>query len=476
MDLIGRRAERQKLEYCEGTDKSELVCVYGRRRVGKTYLVEQTFGPYFSFHVVGSKNASLRAQLREFGLELTDRGDPNPNPPADWREAFNRLYKVISKTDAPRSPHGKAVVFIDEFPWFVRQRSDFLSAFATFWNRRSTLGTKMLVVVCGSATSWIIDHLLSDDDDLAARVTESVFLEPFTLAESEAYFRDRGFDWDRQTILETQMIFGGLPFFFSLMHPNQSLWQNIDRLCLGPRSQLRGETMMLLESTMRASKIYVELFSLLAKHKYGVPKREACETLGYSKSQFADAVAEVVKCGYVHEYRNLAKPHHPKYIQLKDPFILFHYHFIDPCCGIPVRRWSDFVANQGRYCQWRGSAFEIVCLYHVRQVKIALGIEGVASKEYPWSSGQHEGGAQIDLVIERADRIIDLCEMKFTDTPLALNAQTEQELINKREVFREETGTRLALQTVLVSVNGTVGNRDGAIADKLDVDDLFRER
>ena len=131
MNLIGRHKERRALEYCEKTDKSELVCVYGRRRVGKTYLVEQTLGPYFAFHVVGSKNATLRAQLREFGLELTDCGDPNPNPPANWREAFNRLYKVISKADTPKSPHGKAVVFIDEFPWFVKQRSDFLSAFAT---------------------------------------------------------------------------------------------------------------------------------------------------------------------------------------------------------------------------------------------------------------------------------------------------------------------------------------------------------
>ena len=138
MELVGRIRERELIGRCEASGKSELVCVYGRRRVGKTFLVEQTLAPFFAFHVVGSKNASTAAQLKEFGLELADRGDENPNPPADWREAFNRLYKVIAKPDAPRSPHGKAVVFIDEFPWFAKQRSDFLSAFATFWNRRST--------------------------------------------------------------------------------------------------------------------------------------------------------------------------------------------------------------------------------------------------------------------------------------------------------------------------------------------------
>jgi hypothetical protein len=175
----------------------------------------------------------------------------------------------------------------------------------------------------------------------------------------------------------------------------------------------------------------------------------------------------------VHEYRDLGKPHHPKYIQLKDPFILFHYHVIDPSHGNPVACWSDFVADQGRYNQWRGSAFEVVCLYPIKQLKNALGIGGVLTKEYPWSSERQACGAQVDLVIERADRVVDLCEMKFTDGPFMLNAQNEQDLIHKREVFRDETKTRFALKTVLVSVSGTRGNRDGAVSNMLDVDDLF---
>ena len=474
MDLIGRSAERGALERCESSDKSELVCVYGRRRVGKTYLVEQTFSPYFAFHIVGSKNATTATQLREFGLELSDKGDPKSSPPTDWREAFNRLYKVIMAPDAPTSPHGKAVVFIDEFPWFCKQRSDFLSAFSTFWNRRSSTGRKLLVIICGSAISWVIDHLLTSSDDLAARITESVFLEPFTLRETESYLSDRCFGWDRETIIGAQMVFGGLPFFFSLMHPHQSLWENIDRLCLAPRAPLREETMILLESTMRRSKIYVELFALLAQHKYGMRKQTAREALGYSTNQFDMAVDEALKCGYLHEYRNMSKPQHPKFLQLIDPFILFHYHFIEPTKGNGVRHWSDFIADQGRYSNWRGNAFEIVCLYHIRQLRDALGIGGIVTTEYPWSSERVEGGAQIDLVIERADRITNLCEMKFTDRPYELSRENEQRLIAKREVFREETGTTHALKTVLVSISGTSGTHGSEIAKILAADDLFR--
>ena len=475
MDMIGRRRERDRLERCESSDKSELVCVYGRRRVGKTFLVERALSPYFAFHVVGSKEASTASQLREFGLELADRGDENPDPPKDWREAFNRMYKVITAADAPRSPHGKAVVFIDEFPWFAKQRSDFLSAFSAFWNRRNTSGQKLLVVICGSATSWIIEHMLESSGDLAARVTESVFLEPFTLAETKAYFDDRGFGWDIETVVETQMVFGGLPFFFSLMHPHQSLWGNIDRLCLAPRAQLRDETMVLLESTMRKSRVYADLFALLAQHKYGLPKQEACRLLGYSASQFAKAVDEALKCGYVHEYRNLGKPQHLKYIMLVDPFILFHYCLIDSLRSDPPRSWADFVSDQGRYHAWRGNAFEIVCLFHIKQLKSALGIGGVKTSEYPWVSARREGGAQVDLVIERADKVTNLCEMKFTDRPFELTREVERELARKRDVFRAETGSKAALKTILVSANGTSGIHDGSIAQKLDATDLFAE-
>ena len=475
MDLIGRRAERAIIERCESSDKSELVCVYGRRRVGKTYLIEQTLSPFLAFHVAGSKNARTSAQLSEFGLELCDRGDPDPTPPADWREAFNRMYKVITSPEAPRSPHGKAVVFIDEFPWFAKQRSNFLSAFSAFWNRRSSSGQKLLVIICGSATSWIIDHVLESSDDLAARVTESVFLEPFTLAESAAYLDDRGFGWPNETVAEAQMVFGGLPFFFSLMHPRQSLWENIDRLCLAPLARLRDETMILLENTMRRSRIYADLFSLLAQHKYGMRKRDIQDALGYSTNQFTAAVAEAVKCGYVHEYRGLGKPHHPKYVMLVDPFILFHYRFIDPPKGEPPRRWADFVADQGRFTNWRDNAFEIVCLYHIRQLKAALGIADVETREYPWLGGWGESAAQIDLVIERADNIVDLCEMKFTDGPFELTREAEQKLIAKREAFREETQTRRTLKTVVVSASGTTGMHDGSIARKIGLDDLFRE-
>ena len=196
--------------------------------------------------------------------------------------------------------------------------------------------------------------------------------------------------------------------------------KNIDRLCLAPRAQLRNETMVLLESTMRKSRIYVDLFRLLSRHKYGVQKHKALEQLGYSASQFARAVDEVVRCGYVRQYRNMGLAQHPKFLMLVDPFILFHFSFIDSANGVVPHKWSDFVADQGRFNAWRGNAFEVVCLYHVGQIKAALGIGGVETKEYPWHSARHDGGAQIDLVIERADRIANLCEMKFTDLPYEL--------------------------------------------------------
>ena len=195
------------------------------------------------------------------------------------------------------------------------------------------------------------------------------------------------------------------------------------------------------------------------------------KALGRSTNQFTAAVSEAIKCGYIHEYRNLSKPRHPKYIQLVDPFILFHYRFIDPPKGEAPRRWADFVADQGRFTNWRGNAFEIVCLYHVRQLKSALGIGDVKTREYPWASARKGGGAQIDL----ADGVINLCEMKFTDGPFELTGASEQKMIAQREAFREETHTKCTLKIVLVSANGVTGAHGGSIAKKLTLDDLFRD-
>ena len=471
MRIIGRKREINELEQCDKSKKSELVCVYGRRRVGKTFLVEQTFSGSFAFRATGVEGGNTRQQLKAFHQRLREHGDESRIIPRDWFEAFSRLDRVLSREDTVMSPHRKKIVFLDEFPWFATPRSDFLMAFGEFWNRRGTETGDYLFIICGSATSWIIRNVLDNTGNLYHRVTCQIYLAPFSLRDTEMFLADREFGWSRSQILECQMIFGGLPFFMDLLNRNESLRQNIDRLVFQPRALLRGESNRLLESTLKKSPAYGQILELLAKHRYGMRKSACQEALGLPDGTFSRAVEDLNKCGYIIEYKRNYEKQNPTYIQLIDPFLLFHYHFLT---NGNITRYSDLTQSEGVYSNWRGHAFELLCLHHTGQIRAALGISGVRTNHFPWVSQKRKNGAQIDLVIERADQITDLCEMKCTDRPLEMSREYELRLLNKKDVFQEETGTKQALKIVLISAEGLAGTAHTEhIASVITKDDLF---
>ena len=473
MKIISRKREKKELEYSERSKKSELICIYGRRRVGKTFLVEQTFRE-FAFRAVGLEKGTAKQQLRSFGQRLIDHGDEIKTTPKDWFEAFSRLDKVISGPLARRSPNGKKIIFFDEFPWFASKRSDFLVAFEDFWNRRGTLDGDIVCIICGSATSWIIKNVIKNTGNMFHRVTKKICVEPFTLAETEAFFKDREFDWPREQIAECQMIFGGLPFFFDLMNTSQSLSQNINRLLFNKDALYRDETNKLLEATLSESPIYGQILSKIAFAKYGIKKFKLRDEIGATNGTYSRAIQDLVDCGYIIEYKKNYEAYNSLYVQLIDPFLLFHYHYLSK--EKQIDSYEDLISDVGRYDNWRGQAFELLCFSNTNSIKSALGISGVKTECYPWYNSEDNKNerAQIDMVIERADRITDLCEMKYTNKPFEVDASYEQQLIRKRDIYREKTGTSQALKIVMISAHGLSGTAyTSYISDTITLNDLF---
>lgn len=472
MRLIGRRAEQRELRRCEKTAKSELVCVYGRRRVGKTYLVEQTFFGQFAFRATGVEGATTRQQLRSFNQRLQQYGDSVRTIPHDWFEAFSRLETILNKESTTRSSRGKLIVFFDEFPWFATPKSDFLMAFGEFWNRCGTSRGDYFLIICGSATSWIIGNILENTGSLYNRVTCQIHLEPFNLHDTEQLLAEHNLDWPRKQIAESHMVFGGLPYYYDLLDSDQSLGQNIDRLCLAPHALLGNESRMLLESTLRKSPVYNQILGELAKHRYGMPKQKCFESLSIPSGTFSRAVTDLVRCGYVAQYKNSGQAQKPLHLELSDPFLLFHYAFLDQ--RDDLRRWDEIVSDHARFVNWRGHAFELLCLSHIWEIKESLGIAGVKTSTFPWTSSKGAGGAQIDLVIQRDDGITNLCEMKYTDRPFAITASYEENLLRKCEVYREEAESKHALRLVMVSASGVSGTaHTDHLSCILTLDDLF---
>lgn len=467
MKIIGRKAEIKEIERCIRSNKSELLCVYGRRRVGKTFLVEQTVGDFFAFRATGLEKGNTKAQLKAFKERLVAHGDKTSTIPKNWFEAFSRLEKVLYSDDVVRSAYNKKIIFFDEFPWFATPKSDFLLAFEEFWNRCGTRHGDLLFIICGSATSWIMKNVIDNTGNLYHRVTAQLFIKPFTLYETELYLNDNEFDWSREQILECQMIFGGLPYFLSMLNSNDSFRQNADRLLFSERAILRDETSKLLESTLKNNPVYGSILKELSKHIYGMKRTDCIEMVKAPNGTFNRAVEDLIKCGYIVEFQREYEKGNPLYLQLIDPFILFHYHFINKK---GITSYDKFTSDTGAYHNWRGHAFETLCLLHIGQIKKALGISGVETKEFSWVCDN----AQIDLVIERADKITNLCEVKCTDSAYVVSADYEKELINKKSVFKDMTNTKNATKITLISAKGTSGTAHmGHISEVLTLDDLF---
>ena len=472
MKIIGRKLEKRELEQCDRSGKSELVCVYGRRRVGKTFLVEQTFGDYFAFRATGLEKGNTRQQLKAFNQRLIAAGAKTNSTPKDWFEAFSRLEEILSGENIILSPHNKKIVFFDEFPWFATAKSDFLLAFEEFWNRCGTQHGDILFIMCGSATSWIIKNVIDNTGSLYHRVTAQIFLKPFSLAESESFFKDREFGWSREQILECQMVFGGLPYFMDLLNGDESFGQNIDRLLFRQSAILKDETIRLLEATLKKSPIYENILHLLSQHLYGMKKSDCQTELNVSVGSFSRATEDLVKCGYIAEYKRNYESGNPLYLQLVDPFLMFHYHFLSQDNKLSC--YDDLISNTGAYSNWRGHAFETLCWFHIAQIKKALGISGVKTSSFPWSNLEQKDNVQIDLVIERADKITNICEIKCTEHPFVMTKDEDLSLIRKRDIYQRKTGTKDALKLIMISAMGISGTAHTEhISNVITMDDLF---
>ena len=469
--MIGRKKELDDLaEYCR-SGKAELICVYGRRRVGKTYLVENAFGGSFAFSATGSEDKRVRTQLKVFHSALREFGCRERAMPADWFEAFRRLRDVLELDGVVRSREGRRVVFLDEFPWFATKRSDFLFAFADFWNRWASKRDDVAVIVCGSATSWIIKNLFENTGSLYNRVTRQIYVAPFTLHEVEQMAESLRLGWSRDAILQCYMVFGGLPYYINMLDRRKSLPQNIDALCLDVHAPLRREVPHLMEATLGESPLHRAVLRALSESKAGIRRKDlAAKLSGGNSGTLKRALDDLEKCGYIRKYKNRYEKHRPTVYQLIDPFLLFSFHFIE---GKEETSWQSFSGTPAYYA-WRGNAFEIACLCHIQQLKHAIGISAVRTECFPWTSSQGGRGAQVDLVIERADKVTNLCEMKYTDCEFSIDRDYEESLRRKKQVFQSESGTGNAVLLTLVSAHGLKGNAHSwDIAATVTADDLF---
>ena len=476
--IIGRKQEQKELRRLFESDEPELVVVYGRRRVGKTYLVNQVFGEEgFVFKITGLYKSKLPIQLKNFALALQEYSCENTWPkPKNWMEAFGQLKDYLKKTKTGK----KRVIFFDELPWMDTKGSHFLEAFEWFWNSWGCTQEDLLLIVCGSATNWIINKLFKHKGGLYNRAGSKIFLQQFTLAETEQYLQKQGFTWERYDIALIYMIMGGIPYYLKQLEPGRTLLDNVDNCFFKTNGKLWNEFDNLYETLFAQSEVYVRIVEALANKRIGLTREEIIKTTKLpDNGTTSKALKDLVKCGFVRSYQYYGRKNKSQTYQLADFYTLFYLRFIKENYGQDEHFWTHMLDNPKKNA-WAGYSFEQLIKEHITQVKRALGIGSVLTQQSSWFIEQRNldddcwKGAQIDLLIDRRDKAINVCEAKFYSGEFTIDKDYSLNLRNKINVFKAAVKTRKAIVPTMITTFGIKHNTySGIIQQEVVLDDLF---
>ena len=470
--LVGREQEIKLLKEYTSSERPEFVAIYGRRRVGKTYLVNQLFGGKMAFAMTGVLNGSKEEQMEAFVDAMLEYSGKLPEKPTTWMEAFRMLKLYLKKKVGLKR---RCIVFLDELPSMDTQRSGFVRALGYFWNSWASLQDNLTLIVCGSATSWMIRNIVNDKGGLHDRITHELHLRPFTLKETEQYLQSRRFKWERLTIMQAYMALGGVPYYLSLLQRDESFASNIDRLFFGEEEALRREYKRLYSTLFKSPESYMAIVNALAKVKAGMTRNELRNALGQDSSgSLSGKLEDLVNCDIIRKYHihNKTTKKNSAIYQLVDFYSLFYLTFV-PRAEAETNYWSNHIGTS-EVNAWLGLSFERVCLVHVQQIKQALHIDRIATQFYSWRSQNETPKAQIDMVLDRADDIINLFEIKYSDADFRLDNDEAKKLQNRMVAFRNETKTKKALWLTLLTTYGlNEGRYSSLFVSVLTMDDLF---
>ncbi len=470
--FVGREYEIRQLEKYRESKEAEFVIIYGRRRVGKTFLVKEFFDDKFDFKVTGLYQKPKKVQLKNFYLALLEYGSLAKKIPGDWLEAFAELKKLLKGIKEER----KKIVFIDELPWLDTRQSEFLSAFEAFWNGWGAQQNDLMLVVCGSATTWITNKIISDKGGLFNRASRRLYLMPFTLNETERYLKSRGIHWSRHDIVECYMIMGGIPYYLKLLDNELSLLSNIDTIFFKRNGPLWDEFDHLYNTLFGTSKSYLKIIEALSNKKSGLTRKDIIrETKLEDNGLLTEMLRNLKDSMFIRPYNTFGYEEKNVVYQLSDYYTLFYLRFMKGRQNPDEHFWTHYLDNPSKRV-WAGLTFEQVCKDHIQQVKKGIGISGLLTEISSWQGQSESGNAQIDLIIDRRDRTINICEIKYSEAEFVIDKDYHSNLRKKMEVFREATKTKKSLQLVMITTYGVRQNaHSGIVQSQVKMDDLFVE-
>lgn len=470
--IIGRKGEIEDLQNKINSNKSEFIAIYGRRRVGKTFLINELFGNRYFLKHTGLANGNKKIEIQHFVNSLKTIGCSINKKITSWLDAFSILENYIKDLNQSEAK----IIFLDEISWMDTKKSDFLMALENFWNNFACARKDIKLIICGSATSWILNKIIHNHGGLYNRLTFSIHLSPFNLNECEEYARYLNIYWNRIELIQAYMILGGIPYYWSMLNPSYSLFQNIDYLFIEDGAPLAHEIEYILDSIFKMPDIYKKIIKLLSSNKSGMTRKEIAERLKIPQNgHLSNCLEELTQCDFLRCFNNYKTKNSLSY-QLIDNLTLFYNYFLKNTNYDSSLMIHSI--NTPMYNTWTGLAFEKVCIQHLPQIKNKLGINGILTNCYSFNVKKDENihGSQIDLVIERADKTITLCEMKFSHNPYTLSLEDLQSLSIKTNDFIKKTKTKKAITWAFITTYGIENKAcTSLITSVIKLDDLFKE-
>lgn len=468
--IFGRDPQIDIFNEAMNSRQSEFIAVTGRRRIGKTFLINTFFKEDICFYMTGVQDQPLRTQLRAFANELGYRQKTMLSAPENWLEAFVLLRNYVESVETTK----KKVIFLDELTWIDTPRSGFLQIFAHFWNSWAAWEKNIILVIAGSSTSWIVNKVYNDTGGLHNRVTKRIWLEPFKLAETEVFFRSKNITLTRYEIALIYMAFGGVPFYLNEVKMGESAAQCIERLCFTEGGILKNEFDNLYASIFHQPESHLKIVKTLAQHPYGMERNDLLKAAKIANSgSISKVLAELVDSGYVYYMIPYGKnANGGKYI-LADFYSRFYLNFIN---NRKITNWMSQLDNNA-YKTWCGLAFEWLCHYHKSEILKALGINGIQTATSYLSIKDETGKmtAQIDMLIDRADNALNLCEIKFSNDVYMLTKAEADNMRKKVFFLQEQLKKRKSIFPIMITTFGCDKNMHylGLITNQLDLDALF---
>lgn len=478
--IIGREYEKEQLKEILNSNDAQLLAVYGRRRVGKTFLITEFFsGKTDIFTVTGMNNVPMKEQLKNFKL-LFQKKFPMSGPLQDitsWRQAFEMIDSQIGKYRKKK----KFLLFFDELPWLATPKSRFMQNLDFFWNTQWCKNPNIIVVLCGSAASWMLQKLIYAKGGLHNRLTESIRLQPFTLRETRDFLDSRKIELPEDKILELYMAMGGVPLYLQQVRKGLSATQNINKICFTKNGLLYNEFDNLFASLFKHSERHLKIIRIIAGKRYGISREELIKKSGIkSGSSLNDPLKELIEAGFVADFIPFGNKKKNIYFKVIDEYTFFYLKWIE---GIKstvfssqnMNYWNQQVRSAS-WNSWAGYAFEGIVQKHYDAVKKALRIENIPCDAASWRGNRKDGkGAQIDLLFDRGDGVVSICEIKHCRNEFTIDKKYKQELENKLDVFHDKYKTRKHLFLVMITIFGLKVNdySKEIVANEVILSDLF---